>query len=227
MARIGRTAPVSSFLVDQPTPVYKQLALQLNTPGTFAFKVPAGVNFVDVVLIGGGGGGNGGSSGGANAVGGGLAGTWARGTFAVGPTIPAGSVINLVVGAGAPGGPVYGFASGSGGSTTATASGWAGLSAAGGASGANASSPSGATPVPQTLIYNNHAYPAGAGGGSGYNPANNGGLGAGGGTGNYLYTSGGTGGSGAAWIYTYTNVDVPPQGLSQMPTSSAVGMARL
>ena len=217
MARIGRTAPVSSFLVDQPTPVYKQLALQLNTPGTFAFKVPAGVNFVDVVLIGGGGGGIGGGI--SVTSGGGTAGSWAWRTLAVGVTIQTGSVITLTVGSGGAGGGIFGGGA-NGTASTATASGWAGLTASGGVS--NGPTLGGASPGNLTFDY--HTFIGGSGGGvtvGGNAP------GGGGGGGYNYFAGGGSGASGAAWIYTYTNVDVPPQGLSQMPMSSAVGMARL
>jgi len=224
-SRLGRGYPQTRVFL--PTPIYKQLALQLNTPGTFAFTIPAGVNFVDVVLIGGGGGG----SGGGTYCGGGGAGKWEGQTLAVGVTVPVGAKITVTVGAGGAGGPLpyagYAYPGIAGSNSSASSGSWS-LTAAGGVAGYVTAGYDAVQGQPAgNFTFDFKTYLGGTAAsavfGSGGSP------GSAGNSGSFYYGPGGSGGNGAAWIYTYTNVDVPPQGLSQMqmPMSSAVGMARL
>lgn len=161
-----------------------------TTAGAYTYNIPDGCRFIDVILLGAGSGGNAGGAG-FVAGNGGQPGTWQVVTVERGVDIPWSiKQITGLVGAGGTQGISGGAAPSSGGATTATASGWAGLSAAGGVF-VNSGGQVGKAPSPATQSLN----------GQTYSPGTHGMGGAGGAGGLLSGSSGSPGQSGEAWFY--------------------------
>ncbi|WP_196765109.1 glycine-rich domain-containing protein [Mycobacterium avium] len=161
-----------------------------TTAGAYTYNIPDGCRFIDVILLGAGSGGNAGGAG-FVAGNGGQPGTWQVVTVERGVDIPWSiKQITGLVGAGGTQGISGGAAPSSGGATTATASGWAGLSAAGGVF-VNSGGQVGKAPSPATQSLN----------GQTYSPGTHGMGGAGGAGGLLSGRSGSPGQSGEAWFY--------------------------
>ncbi|WP_443889903.1 glycine-rich domain-containing protein [Mycobacterium avium] len=131
-----------------------------TTAGAYTYNIPDGCRFIDVILLGAGSGGNAGGAG-FVAGNGGQPGTWQVVTVERGVDIPWSiKQITGLVGAGGTQGISGGAAPSSGGATTATASGWAGLSAAGGVF-VNSGGQVGKAPSPATQSLNGQTYSPG------------------------------------------------------------------
>jgi hypothetical protein len=192
------TLPVT-VMVSAFTPVLTSI----TTVGSYTYTVPSCL-FVDVILLGGGGGGGVGDSGGGGDTG--EHGFFNAVTLRVGVDVTAGQVISGVVGnfgagATAPGTYVNGHL---GGSTTATATGWAGLTATGGLGGQSwdyaHGGYNGGVNTPGTEVFNSQSYVGGGTAGTnqvGMAP------GGGGGQASPASTVGYRGAVGAAWFYAY------------------------
>jgi len=181
-----------------------------TTAGAFSYDIPYWATHVDVVLIGGGGGGQGGA--GAFIIGsGGKGGHWGYTTLVRGTDI-GWSVTAITGSVGAGGlhgnGGVGNGPAADGSPTTATATGWAGLSGDGGEEqNATTEGRTGLAPSPDPLSFNGESYDGGnaqsSGGNTGAAGNAPGGGGQGGAGGIFTGYNGGDGAVGKAWFKAY------------------------
>lgn len=175
-----------------------------STAGAFTYTIPSWAYKIDVIVLGGGKGGRSGGSG-FNNGGGGDNGSFSSATITRGTTIGWGvTSITGTVGSGGAGGT--GGASGVGGNgvaSTATATGWAGISGSGGTVDFQGSTATGQ--AAGTLSYNGNSYVGGAAQTTLGNIGNAPGGGGSGGAGNFIGgNDGGAGGAGRVWIFAYS-----------------------
>jgi hypothetical protein len=177
--------------------VARSIITRFTSPGTFTYEIPPWATTLDVVIIGGGGGGGGGSL--IPGFGGGP-GEWETATLVRGAEIPADTTtITGTVGAGGLGGfPLLPWDGGNGGTTSAAATGWAGITAAGGDGSADLLEIGvGVTGITFNGIPYPGSWPALIPGQVGNTPG-------GGGAGGWPLWFGGEGARGQVWIRAYT-----------------------
>lgn len=175
------------------------LQQSFTTSGAYTFNIPYWCRKIDVVLIGGGGGGSTATN--FNAGDGGHCGIWNTVTVIRGVDFAwsVTSITGTVGAAGAAGSGSGGAPGGAGGNTTATATGWGGLTASGGAS------ISGSGGITQGTAAGNEVFDGQTYVGGAQSAANNpGNPPGGGGSGAAAFgTTGNIGSAGAAYFYIY------------------------
>lgn len=198
---VGDTPVTKISVGDQVVWPFTPELAAFTTAGAYTYNIPAGCSKIGVILLGAGSGGNAGGAGFVSGNGG-QPGKWQVVTLERGVDIPwIVKQITGVVGAGGTQGIYGGAAPTSGGATTATASGWAGLSAAGGVF-VNSGGASGKAPSPASQTLNGQTYNAGAVQNASSAAGNSPGGGGAGGAGSFVSgNSGGPGARGEAWFY--------------------------
>lgn len=193
-------------------PYFPPALTNITPAGGYSWAIPYWCHKFDAVVLGGGAGGTGGGASFVNG-GGGYNGNWSYATLTRGTDIPWSTTsVTGSVGGGGAGGGCNLVPGGVGGSTSASATGWGGISGSGGGGQAGYNDTTGRGPG--DLTWDGITYPGGwnvAGGGPGAYP----GGGGGGGVGGFLSCAGGGGNgqNGTAWFYAYqTNYPPTPTG---------------